>query len=308
MKPEVISSSISNLMQSLSLQKNREVSWHLFLTTIMGYVQADKGQLSVESKVINTKIIEDGKGPCIGPLSVCWELDTMGSKLVLIFRNDKKKEQAELFWGKICEQVMQIFHLGWQWQEKQNLKYIVKSCGENMNVFLVNLDSKGSPGLSNTLPEGLLNKGLFKVVSGCLQLASDPAWLSKSQRSMLASDDKTQSIYKVLQVDHETVQCLLMYRRDIPVGWGAEARQFTLMVCSGSAQPTSSWLKSRFNISEAEAIVASWFAMGLSAEEVADKTGYTISTVYSYIKKLYGTLGIKKQSQLTAAIWPELPH
>ncbi len=295
-------------MQSLSLQKDSEVTWHLFLATIMGYVQAGKGQLSVESKVINTKVIEDGKGPHIGPLSVCWELDALGSKLVLMFNNDKQKEQADFFWEEVCEQVIQIFNLGWQWQEKQNLKHIVKSCGEKMNVSLVNLDAKGSPNFSNTLPEGLLDKGLFKVVSGRLQLASDPAWLSKSQRSMLASDDKTQSMYKVLQVDLETVQCLLMYRREVPVGWGAEARQFTLMVCSGSAQPTSSWLKSRFNISEAEAIVASWFAMGLSAEEVADKTGYTISTVYSYIKKLYGTLGIKKQSQLTAAIWPELPH
>ena len=177
-----------------------------------------------------------------------------------------------------------------------------------MNVSLVNLDAKGGPDFSNTLPEGLLDKGLFKLVSGRLQLTSDPDWLSKSQRSMLASDDKTQSMYKVLQIGYETVRCLLMYRREVPVGWGAEALQFTLMVCRGSAQPTSSWLKSRFNISEAEAIVASWFAMGLSAEEVAEKTGYTISTVYSYIKKLYGTLDIKKQSQLTAVIWPELPH
>lgn len=66
------------------------------------------------------------------------------------------------------------------------------------------------------------------------------------------------------------------------------------------------WLTKTFAVSRSEARVMMLFASGKSAEYVADDTGYSINTVYSYIKKLYAALGIHKQGQLTARLMPHL--
>lgn len=71
-------------------------------------------------------------------------------------------------------------------------------------------------------------------------------------------------------------------------------------------QTTPEWLTQAFAVSSSEARVMMLFASGKSAESVADHTGYSINTVYSYIKKMYAALGINKQGQLTACLAPRL--
>ena len=307
MKPEVISSSLSELMQSLCLQENSPVNWMQFLHSVMEQAGACGGRLHITDKTKKVNIIEAKQEAFVAFTHIEWPLDSSGNKLVLTYSDVHHKNLGEQFWQQIHEQVCQIFQLGWQWQEKLNLQEIVKSCSQQMNVSLLNLNARGVLDTANNVPKGLLDAGVFDIVAGRLQFNQDPSWLNRTQKSMMAANEDHQTAYKTLQYRESALQCLLIYRREICSGWQCKPHQFTLMLCNSSTQPSSHWLKSRFAISEAEASVASWFAIGLSAEDVARKTGYTTHTVYSYIKKLYATLGINKQSQLTAAVWPELP-
>lgn len=307
MKPEVISSSLSELMQSLCLQENSSVNWEQFLHTIMEHAGACGGLLHIIDKTKKINTIEAKQKVYVAFTNIECPLDASGNKLVLTFSDKQHKHQGENFWQQINEQVCQIFQLGWQWQEKLNLQKVVKSCSQQMNVSLLNMNAKGALDVENEVPKALLDAGVFGIVGGRLQFCQDPSWLTRTQKSMITATEDYQTAYKTLQHGESALQCLLIYRREVCSGWQRKAHQFTLMLCNSSTQPSSHWLKSRFAISEAEASVASWFSIGLSAEDVAEKTGYTTHTVYSYIKKLYATLGINKQSQLTAAVWPELP-
>ncbi|CAA0117585.1 Uncharacterised protein [BD1-7 clade bacterium] len=67
-------------------------------------------------------------------------------------------------------------------------------------------------------------------------------------------------------------------------------------------------LAEMLNIQLSEAKIAAAFCTGNSAKTIASDTGYTLHTVYSYIKKLYKQLNIHSQSQLTIALWRYIPE
>ncbi|CAA0125286.1 Uncharacterised protein [BD1-7 clade bacterium] len=67
-------------------------------------------------------------------------------------------------------------------------------------------------------------------------------------------------------------------------------------------------LAEMLNIQLSEAKIAAAFSAGSSAKTIASDTGYTLHTVYSYIKKLYKQLNIRSQTQLTIALWRYIPE
>jgi DNA-binding CsgD family transcriptional regulator len=307
MNPEIISSSLADFMQALSLKNDQPVNWSMFLTKIMDYTQACEGHLTITDQSQKARLIEITTSAQSGSECLKWPLGIEGNSLTLMFSDESQKSHAEDFWLQIDQQVKQIFQLGWQWQEKINLHQIVKSCSQKMNVSQLSLNSKGGLSHHSVLPKYLIEDEVLVWAGDRIQFKGDPSWLTKNQKALMAGDAQEGMQYQTLHYGDNALQCLLIYKRDVKLGWQTQAHHFTLIFCKNAIQPASSWLKSRFDLSEAEASVASWFSTGLSAEGVADKTGYTTHTVYSYIKKLYAILGINKQSQLTAAVWPELP-
>ena len=307
MNPEIISSSLADFMQSLCLKNDQSVNWSLFLTKIMEYTQACEGHLHMTDKSQKVRKIEITASSPGCTKCVKWPLGVEGNFITLKFSQETLKVSAQEFLHQISQQLEQIFQLGWQWQEKLNLHHIVKSCSQKMNVNQLNLNSKGGIIGNSPLPKYLIEDEVLVWAGDKIQFKHDTRWLSQCQKAMMSGEACESTQYQTLQYGETALQCLLIYKRDVKFGWHTQPHQFTLIFCKNAIQPASSWLKSRFDLSEAEASVASWFSTGLSAEGVANKTGYTTHTVYSYIKKLYAILGINKQSQLTAAVWPELP-
>ena len=282
MSPEVISSSLADFMQALSLQNDHPVNWSLFLTKIMEHTHAKEGYLQVTDNAQKARCFEINNASKDNLECVEWTLGGEGNSLKLSFSDISDKHSAELFWLQINEQVSQIFQLGWQWQEKLNLHQVVKSCSFHMNVSQISLTVKGGLASDSLLPKYLLDEGVLEWIGDRLQFCHDPSWLSKNQKELMVNKNKESSQYITLQYGDSAMQCLLVYKRDVNSGWQTQAHQFTLILCKNAIQPASSWLKSRFDLSEAEASVASWFSAGLSAEGVSEKTGYTIHTAVSY--------------------------
>ena len=69
--------------------------------------------------------------------------------------------------------------------------------------------------------------------------------------------------------------------------------------------PSILWahISQSFTLSESEMRVMYWTAIGCKAADIAEKTGYTTSTVHTYQKHLYSKLGLTRQNQLTAFLW-----
>jgi DNA-binding CsgD family transcriptional regulator len=244
-------------------------------------------------------------GALIG--SVCWQLPAIGCAIELGFSEEDDKNKAMFYWSEMSQSIKEIFNLGFRWQENNENHKIFNSSCENTKMGVIQIDELGGCEGGGPVVEFLKLAGVLRKSTKEIQLSLDPDWIFDMQNKMMKTNEHYQSAYKVVRVKDASYRCVLLYQRHMYSGWKMKVHQFTLLVHLQEEYKGGNHLKAMFDISEPEAEVASWYSKGLTAEEVSNITGYTVNTVYSYIKSLYSFLEVNKQSQLTATIWPELP-
>jgi len=187
-------------------------------------------------------------------------------------------------------------------------KELLQVLSEELGFIVLTLDRKGK---LLHLPKGLshwLSIGLLKEVGGRIFFKDHLHWVKQSMRAL--DDPEAQSdtelpdfVYRVIAPESfdesalHTYHCFISKEENQLCMIGNPVYKLTIFRNSNCVDPRSlhQWLGGN----ESEAIIASEFATGMSAKEVANKTGFSLNTVYSYMKKLYARLNIQSQSQLT---------
>lgn len=305
MNSENISVTISELAQSLELSADGYVNWNQFLVIVINNSGAAGGVLSCsirydESYEKPTPVV---KG--VYKSSFC--LGYMDSSIELSFSSEMQQSQGGVYWQHLKKAIQEIYKLGMQWQEKHQLQKITENFAELKKMASVDVDASGRILRQSGIFDSLLESGAMRLEKGRLEFSEEPSWFLKTQKEMMLNEDSKRPVYKYIRCGSKSYRCVINYQQNVNNGWAITKHQFSIAFYQGVEQSTSLVLNNMTSLSKPEVEIASWFSLGLSAEDVAKSTGYALSTVYSYIKSLYGNLEINKQSQLTAAVWQELP-
>lgn len=307
MESNEVSANLILLTESLDLGSSTGTKWQKFLNCFVEITGANSGCLRFSD--INSDFYMKSNISKRGLISLTCELIPDVCQLDFQFETELCQTQANQFWLQLIEPIREIIKLGISWHERHEIQNMTNTFLQSLKVGTAEISSLGVLGNRTGIMDGLIETGVLIVSNGCIQLVDDACWIKNAQKYMVCSAADYQTVYRIVQSGGITYRCILEFQRNSDNGWKAKKNQFTLSFYSNSDQHNPRCLKSLFTMSESEseAEVATYFSEGLSAEEVSIKTGYKVSTIYSYIKDLYRNLGINKQSQLTAAIWPELP-
>lgn len=305
MQSNEISSSLSQLTESLSLGSVSGTDWHKFLDCLVSLTRSESGSLKFTDRSNDSHTLN--KQYSRNQYCLSWEIIPDVCHVILYSENVQAKQWADKVFLNLSAQIREIVKLGMYWQERHEIQDMTNIFSQSVKVGLADLNAVGELKSQNEIMDALVESKVLTLSNGRIQLSEDPYWIANNQKKMVDSALNYQSSHRIISSGGIIYRCILVCQKNIMNGWKALNNQFSLLFYTNSEQYNSHYLQALFSISPSEAKVVACFSKGLSAEEVATETGYKVSTIYSYIKELYRNLGINKQSQLTAAIWPELP-
>lgn len=301
-----ISSIMLEMMTAINLKKADRPNWQKFIAYLTSHLDAEYGQLSVNGIDFFSGSELLTKSDCV--VEHCYSMNKNVLSVIFLFSNDQTRQFAEKKLAFIQHHVNNILQLATAQEQTRTRRLVASACAERANVGLVTLDCKGRVINKNKMAESLLENELFSCRHNQLTFTDSPKWLEKQFKELHQKEND--SVYLTLQWHEKIVHCVLskVHQSEKSMHYlQPQTSQFLLMVYLADTPPSIAFLQQLYSLNEAEAMIVSWFSLGLSAEHVAKKTGYTVHTVYSYIKKLYSTMNIHKQSQLTAQVWQQQP-
>ncbi|CAA0117658.1 Uncharacterised protein [BD1-7 clade bacterium] len=130
---------------------------------------------------------------------------------------------------------------------------------------------------------------------------------SALKASVEALGDRQNPVQDRWQVGDVSVRCSVSRAPDVQRFHAISREVYVLAVTQEMPISESPLLDKVLNTSPAQTRVLRLSATGMSADDVASATGYTKSTVYSYIKAGYKRFNVNKQAQLTAKLCADLP-
>lgn len=306
MKVENISDLISELVQSLSISATGYVDWHQFLENLARYCGAESAILKCTIRENVHYMKEGGSNECVN-LCTIFRLGHEDSYVGLSFYSIEQYEYAANCLNQIKDQIREVYKLGMLWQEQHKMQGVADSFTSMKRMASVDIDEQGRIQKQGGIFTELLETGALQLKKGCLQFSADTSWLLSVQKDMMIGKNENQTAFRFVYSADKNYRCVVSYAQNIDEGWRRIKHKFTISFYESIEKKDPETLAELFSLSKSEAEVAVLFSQGFSAEEVSRDTGLAVSTVYSYIKNLYAELGINKQSQLTAVIWPELP-
>ncbi|TBR43855.1 hypothetical protein CBF23_003765 [Marinomonas agarivorans] len=302
-----------NMMRSINLQQTGRPNWEAFVAYLANYIGAEHCNYSFHSEFPppNLEMTSSLESNSANILKVQHIVDDKSLWFAFSFTNPclYRLGQERLATVESC--VETVLQLAVESERKQCRQHIAKMCVERAQIGLLTLDEKGTILDRNHIIEPLLHEGgMFSCQQNQLLLNNSPKWFENQIEQLELSEHD--SICTTLKWQNKLIHCILSnalprIKQRVVMYPHHQKQQFLLMVYMADTPPSITFLQQLYSLSEAEALIVSWFSLGLSAEHVAEKTGYTVNTVYSYIKKLYATMSIHKQSQLTALVWQQQP-
>lgn len=285
-----ISQQFQQLTQALNLASGCYPDWPQFIKNLAEITQVNSVILSgPEEFAVENQRIEDLSADIVVVKHGCFEVifdDQQASKEEVLLRVTPYRAFIETLL-KLAEQHCQRL------LEAQ----FSSTCLSTLRRQTVTLNRHGKLIANQELSDLTRANSPLDVSNHSLYLKDDPTWL----RDILQSFCKGGTDIKQKVSDYRGKLWLITVTRH-PIG--SKNANISVQLTQLNPADKAQWLTQLWPISAAEAQVAMSFANGNSAEVVASQTGYSIHTVYSYLKKMYAELGINKQSQLTAAIAP----
>lgn len=292
------------LIDSLSLNGHSAPKWEAFLKCILDGMHLQGGRL-ILNEGQNSVTLSEFPSDAMELLSEHYQLDDAELILELYIdpRLDKQPILQVLEWvhGPLAE----VLNLAYRLQKMNSKQKISLCCEETLGIARYTLNQRGEIIETNQAGDQLMLTGVVNMFRKRIQLKPAENWLKSGIDALVRKQEE--ALYQTVHSEKSVFHCVLIALREHSEVWLKSAAKFLLLIIPSSQKPRSEQLRQMFGLNDAEAAIASWFSAGLSAEDVASKTGYTTHTVYSYIKKLYSQLGINKQSQLTAMVWRSMP-
>jgi len=290
------------LMSALAIEPNQTTDWLQFVQYLADISHAEEVRLSF-TRELPARVIQHGQSPTSNgyPLTLSFE----EALLSFSFENLEAQQTASAWLLPLQPHLQNCIALGCHHQyllqqsQQQNL------CLQGLNAASWRLSARGEIQQQCPLATELQQQGVIRLQRKLLAFTDEPKWLSEQLQRFSQQPEQVHIAQRhLLHGGQRWIACLIQQ----PVstdGWIRDPVRITLLLTPLNEHSTSRWLSEVFELSDSEARIGALFASGLSADQVAALTGYSKHTVYSYIKQLYQVLGINKQSQLTAAIWPQ---
>lgn len=314
MMKEQLSSSILAMMEAIRIDRHNEPDWQQFLHYLLRKNGADKALIKIPVND-NFRVITVFPDKNIGGKDHCSVPDypfryTHKTDLVLLrlyFSDEPAHQQCTDFMQVFSPHITNCINLAVQRQQDIQRHSYQQACSSRLNFAQLQLSCHGELLHANDMAQTLINQGLLKLSHQRLLLSTDRQWLKEMQKGVITGQIKSPTISKIIDWNDQKMRCTLLYQQHKKGQWHTDSHRFSLVIHPLLNQVVERWMTDQFDISAPEAKVGALYASGMSAHSVADQTGYSIHTVYSYIKSLYAASGVNKQAQLTASIWPNMP-
>lgn len=311
---KILSDNIIKLIAKLELSSDSKPNWHDFLKSLITLSKANSLYLSCSNASIahNTALQVGEESSKAHHYSINKKFKDWTYTLSFFFENQptlaKFKNQSPIIEASVkipMELALNSFD--------HHINHMaISSCLENSGLGILHIDNHARIIKSNHIANNIIKLGHLKLRHDKVFIASNSLWLkeridnptSKITANISSSSEELrekQKSYINLPIGKQALHCLLT---------PPDTNQFyyLLLLHLNSRQILPETLKKLLHISSSQAEIITGFMQGASAKQVSEQTGYSVSTVYSYIKNLYKEKEISSQAQLTATLLPELPY
>ena len=295
----------AELVDALSLTENAEPAWGIFLRHLLDNMNVQGGRLVLVEGQESFSLCEIAS-PAWNLHTHCFQLDDAELYLELYIDSGMDISLVEQSLNWLSEGLNGILNLAYQFQKARRLRQVSLQYEERLGFARYGLNDKGEVIDCNVSGEQLIDDGVVRLFRKRVQVPTDESWVKLSLNDLQEKPNELAS-YKTIHTTKGVYHCILLMIKENEKIWLKSQSRFLLIMVPALQNFDDQKLQEVMGLSQAEASIASWFATGLTAAEVANKTGYKTSTVYSYIKKLYSNLGINKQPQLTALLLRTVP-
>ena len=300
MTPEYFSACTSDLVQALNLTEDTLPDWKSFADFLVQVTGADTVWVAITGPGLSNRVVS-GEGA---------DSAFTDTPLLSITEQELVAECGFQYSGQeACvltspENLMGplscVMRLGVSWEKQHRESEIAEQVLHSFRPAVLSLDIHGRVRQMNPCAGSMVQNGVMTFRQRHVQLTVSPQWIADH----ISGNESVSSLY--FRHNDQGYQCALI-REATGRSRLWDAPRFTLLIMPRQENICKSGLREMYSLTECEAGVVALYAQGNSAGDVAQKTGYTQHTVYSYIKKLYAGNGFSSQSQLSAAVWSELP-
>lgn len=300
----IFSDNIASFVSSLDLSLDTPPNWQRFLSNLENQTQASGLNMfcsyslfDYEIRIQQKECSECGKSVVISGESEGWKYE-IECCFTSIQQHDRFKAQH-------C--YSQLIHIPMRLSLK-NMSYhlkhgLIKSCVDHLGLGVFHIDHHARLIQANSAANAFVSAKYLKIRHGKVSIEADSAWVTKqilTHQAIKKADTDCHSCIKLTD-DNDFLHYLILPNDELN-------SSYLLVVCLNERRVLPDALKCLMQIPSSHALMVSAFMQGVSAADVANQTGYSTHTVYSYIKTLYKEKDISRQAQLTAMLLPQLPH
>ena len=292
----VFSDNIASSIASLDLSLKTRPNWQGFLSKLENQTQATGLAMVCTHPDFDYEIrLQQGEhsellsSHVISGCSEGWQYE-----IKLYFSHDQQLDD-------------QCFHIPMRLALK-NMNYhfkhgLIKTCIDSLGLGVLHIDQHSRVIETNSVADKIINSKHLKVRHGKVSIAEHATWVAERIFNYQAMKQTSTECHPCMSL---TVGDNILHSLLLPID--EQCSGYLLIVCLNERKIVPEVLQCLMPISQSQAVVAAAFMQGASADQVANQTGYSTHTVYSYIKNLYKEKDISRQAQLTAMLLPKLPH
>lgn len=291
------SQAIDGLFSALNIKHDQMPNYQSWLDQFTHELSIQHCQLSIFYTLIEksetyslgrySKVLND-------PHLLQWQFEDTQVNLQFVFDEDDNQEQLNKF-EFLQPFIRSSLNLGIKHAECQYLAAMQQSSYDMIQMGVLTLENNRVVN-HNQYAQRLIEFGYIDIIDHQIYTNNEVISLNKQN-----SDTLNWKVGETRLQGH-------IFKHETPgTPWETQITRSWIIIKITSIRPKVSWLTSLFELSESQALVASYACQGLSAKEISRETQLTTHTVYSYLKAIYQKLGINNQAQLASVIWPRLP-
>lgn len=300
----IFSDNIANSISSLDLSLKTPPNWQGFLSSVENQTQTSGlnmvcsyPQFDYEIKIQQKNYLESGKNVVVSGNSEGWQY---GIEFCFATEQQLEKFKAQDFYSPCIHIPMRLALKNMSYHLKHGL---IKACVDYFGLGVFHINQHARLIQSSLAADAFIDAQYVKIRHGKISIAGDATWVAKqilTYQEINTADTVSHSCIQLTE-SNDFLHYLLLPNDELN-------SSYLLVVCMNERQVLPEALKCLMQIPSSHALMVSAFMQGVPAADVANQTGYSTHTVYSYIKTLYKEKEISRQAQLTAMLLPKLPH
>ncbi|NVK38764.1 MAG: helix-turn-helix transcriptional regulator [Gammaproteobacteria bacterium] len=289
---------IDHLFSALNIQHDQSPDFQNWLDRFCSELNIQHCQLSIFYTLIEkSENFTKGSYSQVlnNPHNIQWSFENTQISISYAFNSEFDHNILKETFTFLEPFIRSSLNLGVKHAEYQYITMMQQSSYDMMRIAIFTLENNLVVG-QNHYAQRLITSGHLTINEGQLFI---------NHEAIPLHSNATNTFY--WKVDDTRLQGHIFQHSMPNIPWEVNAKRSWLLVKVTSMHPPAEWLTSLFDLTESQALVASYACQGLSAKEISRETKLTTHTVYSYLKAIYQKLGINNQAQLASAIWPRLP-